>query len=377
MDREHLILTIARMYNESVKLSQIDFADAEKNALRDDLIRFAQTIHSLPRNIIDTGNRQQIAIDAETVTDWMHCLMNSRVITGNAEMEYIVRLLASHWGISQDSNIFVFAHGNFAVNQFNKKDALQLNALETRYKQRFTKEPRIVYIPQLYDGDLLFSSILFHEVGHMVERDYGIAEILYPYVEGQIKSKPTGKVVNNYFSVLRDNRSTTEEKIKSHIKEHVADIFGCQYLAQYILEFVKYKESSIRNVDRDDHPTYACRERIVKSMLDYMNSPTQTTSDQYLGRIIEAFQNTAGIDNLGQHYMLYSEAFIEQGLPINVNTEAELFSIFNLGWRVAYKGMHNLEQQRGLPNSTMSYNDFYRHINDSLRQCVDTYMHSH
>lgn len=379
MDREHVIIIIARMYQAAERLSHLDFQDADMNTLRDDLVSFANNIHSISRQKIDTGDKNVIAKDAETVSEWIHSLMNSHGVVVNKELEYVIRQMASHWGIGSDRNVFVFSHGSFSVTHFNKiaSDPLALSVLESRLGMKFSKEPRIVQLPQLYDGDLLFSTILFHEVGHMVERDNGIAELIYPFVLNQFSSKPSGKVVNSYFKALKDNKKTTPDMIKSYIKEYVADLFGCQYLGKHILEFVKYKESSGRNVDREDHPTLACRERIVNSMVDYMNSRTHTTDDIYLNKIIEVFHNLGGIDDLCQHYIIHQESFLEQDQIVAINTEEELFSLFNLGWRVAIKGQHSLEHQRGLANGTLSYNDYYTQINDWIRHKVSSYMMTH
>ena len=377
MTREHLVLIIARMYKEVERLSQLDFQDADKNNLRDDLSRFAQALHSLPRQIVNTGNQEQIAHDAETITEWAHCLMNSYGITINRELEYVVRLMAAHWGITPTHNVLVFAHGDFAVRHLNKIDAIGINVLEKNLKQRFTKEPRIVFLPQLYDGDFLFSSILFHEVGHMVERDNGLAEIIYPKISSLLLHKPNCKLINAYFKSIKESKTTTETIIKSHIKEHIADLFGCQYLGNHILEYVKYRESSGRNVDRYDHPTYACRERLIQSMVAYLQSPTHTTNDDYLNMVIDAFHNTNGIDDLCQHYVIHPEANIEQGNPIIANTEEDLFSLFFVGWRVATKGLSIVEQHRGEPNGTLTYQRYYSLINDGIRDSIRAYMSMH
>lgn len=376
MNREHLLVTIARTYNEAERLSQIDFHDADLNALRDDLFNFAFAIHNLPQTTLDTGNKEIIANDAEKITHFIHCLMNSLGVTINAEMEYVVRRLATNWNIDMTKNVLVFAKGDYAVCHLGY-DQLGVIVLESRWKVKFTKEPRFVYLPQFYDGDMLFNAILFHEVGHMVERDNAIADVVYPKIADIIKDKPTGKIANNYFKALVDKKRLTEKDIKEHIKEYVSDVFGCQYLGKHILEYASYRESAGRNVDRLDHPTYACRERIVNSMMNYMQSKTQTTADTFLEMIINAFKGTPTIGNLCQRCIAHPQDPIYNGTPIPLSSDDELFSVFTVAWEVALGGKLKMEQMRGEPAGSLSISNYYKQINETVKMSIQNYMSSH
>lgn len=376
MNREHLIITIARTFSEAERLSQIDFHDADLNALRDDLYRFASSIHSIPRSLIDSGNREIISSDAEAISLYIHCLMNSLGVTINKEMEYVVRRLAAYWNIDMSKNVLVFARGDYAVRHLIF-DKLGVNVLEKRCRVKFAKEPRIVYLPQFYDGDMLFNSILYHEVGHMVERDNSIAEVIYVKIEDLIKNKPTCKIINNYFKKLVEKRTTTEEEIKEHIKEYVADVFGCQYLGEHILEYVNYRESSGRNLDREDHPTYACRERLVNSMVKYMQNPALTINDGFLEMIVQAFKNTSSIDELRQRCILHPTSYIYQGSAVPLNNDEELFSIFTAAWDVALSGIIKMEQIRKMPAGSMTTIAYYQLINDAVRLSIQNFMATH
>lgn len=48
-----------------------------------------------------------------------------------------------------------------------------------------------------------------------------------------------------------------------------------------------------------------------------------------------------------------------------------------MGWSVAIKGIHNLEQQKGVAVGSLTYNDYYTQINEVLRQSIFKYMTSH
>lgn len=376
MNREHLIITIARLHETMSRIRAVDFGSEAYNNLRDELCQVADKIHSIPRSELDKIDSRIIyASHAEQIAHWMHCLEESKNDTVNQEIIYIVSKLASHWGISDEHNVLLFAHGDFAVRHFPKEpSALHLNVIESIYKVHFSREPRILYIPKFYDGDMLFTSILFHEVGHMVDRDNAVSEIIYQKIENIIKNKPKSKVVVNYFKDIIDNRTMDVPIVKSHIREYIADLFCCQYLGEHALHYVAYKESNQRNADRVDHPTFACRERLISSFLSYMKSPTCYTDDVFLKWVIEEFENIKDIDNLGKHFDLVDWHQIIKDNHVTVDTEDKLFSLLANGWSIALLGQQSVERERQMGLGTLSISDYYRLINNLLKQGINEFI---
>ena len=166
--REHLYMLMARCYEKSQQLAGLTFTEAEKNQLRDELVAYAHAIYTLSINRVNTENRDYHARMSILLTQMMTFLVDSHNNPINRELEYVVRKLVTDWNINLNTNIILFSHGDYAVLHYNASVFKVLNQL---YRLTFSRQPRIVYFPREYDGDVLFSSVVFHEVGHMVEND--------------------------------------------------------------------------------------------------------------------------------------------------------------------------------------------------------------
>ncbi len=372
MNREYVVLTIARMYQIMRRVANLDIQDSSLAALRNELCEIADAIHTQPR---DKHNNVILAGDAEIIAEMLLFLEEHCLCPHNSIIQQIIRKLAECWGISSDSNVLLFVRGKFAVKHYKFIDKFNQNIILKRYGVNITKLPRIVYIPAFYDNDLLFTSILFHEVGHMVERDYGIGELLYTRICELMSRKPKCKVLNNYFKGFYEGNKKIEGGIlRSHINEYVADVFACQYLGKNTLHYVAYLEADNRNADRYDHPTYANREKLVNKFIDYMDSPTNYTDDEFIMAMIDVYQHTDEIANLGKKYVDVDISPMFQNGNIMITNDEQLYSIFYHIWNVILEGMHDNERRRNMTPNTLSVNDYYSWLNQAVGHSISDYL---
>lgn len=372
MHREYVVLTIARMYQIKQRVANLDIQDSSLETLRNEICAIADVIHAQPRTI---HVNKRLADDAELIAEILLYLEEHCLCQHNSIIQKVIRKLAERWGISSDSNVFLFVHGKFAVKHYKFIDKLNQDIILKLYGVKITKLPRIVFIPALYDNDLLFTSILFHEVGHMVERDYGIGELLYTRIEELIKKKPKCKVLNSYFKeFFEGNKQVDGNILRSHINEYVADIFACQYLGKNTLHYVAYLEADARNANRYDHPTYSNREKLVYKFVDYMDSPTNYTDDEFIRAMIEVYQNTNGIADLGKKYIDLDISPMYQNECITITRDEQLYSIFYHTWNVILEGMHDNERRRNMTPNTLSVNDYYSWLNQAVEHSISNYL---
>ena len=372
MRREYVVLTIARMYQVRQRLATLTIADPVLAELRHELCTIADTIHNLPRESHADKDRKALASDAEIIAELLLALEEHVLCQYNLLMRKIIIHLANYWGINGDNNVLLFVRGNFAVKHYRFFDSLHRNILELKYHVRLSREIRLVFVPALYDDDLIFSSILFHEVGHMVEREYSIGELLYQKLIAIYKTKRNAKVTRKYFkNVISDRGVVDENKLRAHICEYVSDIFACQYLGEHALHYVTYKEEDNRKAERIDHPTYEEREKLVSEFVAYMNSDTQYTNDEFLKMMIEIYENTDAIDNLGKKYQNIDVTPLLNGQQLSLASESELFSLFYNAWPWAVKEIKELEEVKQLPANSLTVYDYYCLLNDGIEHTIE------
>ena len=366
--REHLFLLMGRCYKTSQQLAGLVFAEDEKNQLRDELLAYADAIYNLHINRVNTENRDYHARMSILVTEMMKFLMASHNLTINPELEYVTKRLALEWGIDSNTNIILFSHGDYAVRHY---DASVFQGLVNCYGLTLTKKPRIVFFPQEYEGDVLFSSVVFHEVGHMVENDKSLGGKIYDELIKEIKN-PRATILKNYFRLDYDQPALNEERLRYYIKEYVSDIFAAQYLGKNILHYLNCRESLNRKKDTSDHPCYECREKLIDSFLNCNPSNVNSTSDKFLQIILKVFHNT--VYDLAFHDLNLSKDGLLRGNIYAVTNQEELFSLFSAAWRASLSGTHAVETARGMRNGTLSRFDYYDIINEATKQSVTNYM---
>lgn len=366
--REHLYLLMARCCKKSQQLAGLHFAEADKNQLRDELVAYANAIYTLPVNRVNTENRDIHARLSILITQMMRYLIESHNHPINPELEYVVKVLAQQWGIDLNTNIILFSHGDYAVRHY---DASVFQALTTNYHLALSKRPRIVFFPLEYDGDVLFSSVVFHEVGHMVENDKSLSGKVYDELIKEIKN-PRATILKNYFKLDYDQPAINEKRLRAYIKEYISDIFAAQYLGRNILHYLNCHESLNRKENTSDHPCYECRERMIESFMNYLSLNPHNTTDKFLQIILGVFHNK--VADLDARDLNLSRDNLMLGNIHALANHNELFSLFSAAWRASLSGINSVENARGMVNGALSRLNYYDSINEATKQSIDTFI---
>lgn len=367
--REHLFLLMARCYEVRQHLAGLQFLDTDKNQLRDELIRYADAIYSLPPDRVNRESKDYHAKMAIVITSMMSFLIELHNNAINQELQYVVTKLALDWSIDPRTNIILFCHGDFAVRHYDPSVFYVLNRL---YSFSFTKQPRIVYLPREYDGDILFSSVVFHEVGHMVENDRKLGGKVFDELFNIISMNNKSTILRHYFRLDFNQSSINEDRMKAYIKEYIADLFGSQYLGKHILHFLDCHEALHRDKDTSDHPCFECRKKLVESFMAASANSYKTT-DKFLQIIINVFHNEPAIPDLISRDVNLSENAILLGNSQELSGSQELFSLFSSAWRASLKGIEGAEIARGMVRGTLTRYDYYSVINNATKQSIIDY----
>lgn len=370
VSREHLYLLMAKCHEMGQHISRLNFINPEENQLRDELVNYSQSIYTLHIDRVNRENRDFHARMTIFVMELMSCLIEFHDNPINQELQYVVKKLAAEWKVDLGSNIILFAHGNYAVRHYPEA---YFSILTKLYLQSFSKRPRIVYLPREYDGDVIFSSVVFHEVGHMVENDRSLGGKVYDELI-KIISNPRSTILKNYFRADYDKPGINEDRFRAYIKEYISDLFACQYLGKNILHFLNCYEALSRKVDTSDHPCYESREKMVESFMNYMSSNPHSTSDTFLQIIVNVFHNEAAIPDLGFRDLNLSKDAFLHGNRLALTNLSELFSSFSASWRASLSGLNAVETARGMAHGTLSRYDYYNSINQAIKQSIADFM---
>lgn len=368
--REHLYLLMARCYETSQQLAGIQIKDADKNQIRNELIAYANAIYAFNLEKTSGKERDIHARMSIIVTEIMTYLIECSVNPINQELQYVVRKLAATWGIDPRTNLILFCHGDYAVRHY---PPIYISWLQSLYNLGFLKQPRIVYLPREYDGDLLFSSVVFHEVGHMVEIDRSLGGKVYDELLKMIRNTNC-TIFRMYFKPEYNQKEINEERVRSYIKEYIADLFGSQYLGRHILHFLDCHESLHRDKDSTDHPSFECRAKLVDSFLNFSSNNPPQTSDKFLQIIINVFHNESAIPDLCFRDNQLSEDDLLSGNRKELGNTQELFSLFSAAWRASLRGIQDAKTAQGIQDGELSRYDYYSSINNATKQSIIDYI---
>lgn len=204
--------------------------------------------------------------------------------------------------LSNNNKDFYFeAYYNFEIfkniNDYLKK----IYKLEIKY--RLIR----ISLPKVLSRDYLSMVVLYHELGHFIDRELNIS----------VKS------TYDKFGV-KTQYSEVEMMYFNHQSEYFADLFASQYINDSVMTYLGYIASS--NSDSQTHPSTAKRLNVVK---DFLNKASCIEKDRFNNIL-----SSSNITNLSiRHKKIdLNLSNFPNLIPELLNNEQELHYIFKLGW---------------------------------------------
>lgn len=372
MKEEMLVICAAQMQQMQFRLAGIDFGEADRNDLRDQLCDMANVLHSRSLRGLNNDQRNKTKLFYEDLMSWLHLLITSRNTTVPEEMDYVIRKLLRMWlGNGLDNLVLIFVEGDFSVTRFNK-NAVGASVFEAATGVRFTKDPVFIRIPHFYQDDMLFNIALFHELGHIVDAQLNLFYDVKENIKNAVGRDMDKRIIRDYFPILNATHSYDEGVLISYIKEYIADLFAAQYVGNYIVDYLDYLGDKTRQPDSKTHPHLDKRRQVVTDFINCMNSRTHSTTNFLLKYIMDSFSGSgkgdliirwkpiAGNDLLNDHFVALADI-------------DDLFSVFKHAWDVVYGGVNSVEKARRIPLNTMSHYDFYNSFNVRIKESVSAF----
>lgn len=259
-------------------VSAIVYPDADKEIFKNEVISMTNHLAGVnfKTSFIPYSSGEYIAF-VGFISDWLKQLQESYAYRLNAEMSFCIQKLIEKWDTNHVRKLVVFTLGGYALykikgNVNNHRIDLLLT-LSQRTGITLTKEPVFVRVPDEFKDHVLANVPLFHEIGHYVEREQFVSELVYNEILPSLKRNKTSKLIRDFFPRFYNVNLNTvvdpETFIKSHIEEYIADIFGAQYAHEYILIYLSYIYSKHPNDYSKEHPSYNSRKKMVDDFLSF------------------------------------------------------------------------------------------------------------
>jgi hypothetical protein len=215
--------------------------------------------------------------------------------------------------------------------------------LELAYQIKFDLRLIQISIPKYASNNYLLNVVLYHELGHFIDREYKISD----------RISDTEK--SNYYNPSDEDYDRRIKIRKNHIAEYFADIFAAQYIkdsASNYLNYLAYNDS-----DSDTHPATSKRISIVR---DFISGDTNNNID--LKTILESTKKVAGRELVKRCEELKRDDF-ENYIPVDIQNEMQLHGLFILGWNLWLN-----------PKDEMELFDLYRIINNLIEKSISNFM---
>lgn len=359
------------------QVAALSFAEPDKETFRQELLTITDGVlnDTIPTDPIDLSIYENYV---ELAILWNDLVIKSDVSCLCPEMTYCIMKMISLWDAECDKKIVVFTLGDFGINKqpydTKVKAALGLIKLTTVYKTPLTKEPVFILVPDEFKDHVLSNVSLFHEVGHYIDFNNTIFQYVYDDIETLITSKPNTRLIREYFPWLINQvlDANNIKRMKDHIKEYIADVFGAIYAGVHILSYVSYLESADPNKDRGDHPTFANRKKLVDAFAYY--SKYGSTSDQLLQMIIK---HTAILTSHSPKIIqpLHpSEAYLNSA--VTVSNIDEMMALFITPWSLlmSEREKSKLKKYPKGEYPTLISLPLYTHLEKELKQAINLLM---
>lgn len=317
------------------QVDAISFTVPEKETFRTELLRICDFLLAInaPTDFSPLTNEEYDSY-ALLCLKWSERLILSHEYRLNPEMAFCIEQLVSKWNVHKEKKLVIFTLGDFQVLKIKREENkdyieyLETMSLRTGIPQ--TYEPVFIRVPDEYKNQMLTNVPLFHEVGHFVDRDNSITDIVYDMIEDDLTKSKTSRFLREHFprfiNVVQEGNQDAEKIIKKHISEYIADIFGAQYAHEYILLPAKYVVSEPAK-DDEEHPSLDCRRRFVNVFIEHCK--TGNSNNPLLLAILDVLNLINQVELVAELHSV--DDLLSDQLVFQNNDE--LLASFHVAWR--------------------------------------------
>ncbi len=292
-------------------------SDSFLSCKNDELISLNKILQFVHSSIIYLDDSTLNQIPYETV----HCL--EQALSDWTDEEYIIVT-------SLQYNTYFF-HGLLAFWD----EIYQL--IKFNFNIEFESKLIQISIPKYDVNDYLLNIVLYHELGHFIERKYKIAN----------------RIIRVEFNHLDD---IAKIKKYHHYSEYFADVFAAQYINSSLVNSLDYLAPGAQ--ESTSHPSNEDRKKVIN---DFIKGNKNEVLDN-LKKATEAITNV----KLRKRFKQIKYDDFYEIIPTDITEVKELHALYVAGWDIWLNYRNKFEN--------MSLNKQYKILNNLIEKSISNYM---
>jgi hypothetical protein len=280
------------------QLAQTPYFDRRLNRVADDIV-----------GAIDASASQSPTLDEHTLRFFGNALWHAhKYLAGSTisespyEIEYCLRTALSDW-VHDECVVATTLRTELDFHFWLPDIGKVIDNLITSYKRQSTVTLIPIALPRLYKNRPLYCTPLYHELGHFIDRRFGITDL----------------------SIVRfpPSSGANIDIERSHRSEHFADLFAAQYVGSVAAQTLHQIANG--HAASPSHP--ATTDRILKIQA-FLNGTSDISISQ-----INAVLTQIGLSQLSVRHSqpVVAEAF-DDIRPCAVGNASELHGLFPACW---------------------------------------------
>lgn len=172
-----------------------------------------------------------------------------------------------------------------------------------------------IQIPFHLDDDYLFNVVLYHELGHFIDRQLKVTAGM----AGDIISDWT-KNTKGYCIAENAKWENDLFRFNRQLSEIFADLFAAQYVGECIVEYLKFHGDDTFNTDSGSHPSPSLRVALIEdfriqTVNNYLINTINSTLNGICGKTLSARPWQSGLIITNTQYIFAPAENVYQVFP--------------------------------------------------------------
>jgi len=241
--------------------------------------------------------------------------------------------------------------------------------IDRTFNIKFESKLIQINLPESLTGDYLANVVLYHELGHFIDRRYRISELLTTIL---ISSEKRGSIppdvliaLQKFFPILeKSSISHNVQLLYNHFSEYFCDLFAAQYVAGTLGCYLQYLTTGSKDWQLS-HPSTVSRVELADH---FLNRKKNVFLEFILGIVFKASKK-----ELRVRYKEFLTEDFENLIPCEINSSDELHFLFVYGWSLWLSDWSKFEEMNKMDYSLTSF-QVYEIINNLIEKSIGNYI---
>lgn len=289
-----------------------NYSNEKLNAFQDNLFQLAKELQS---QILSPTFNQEAFDDFVAYPEFIFFIENGAEFLEDSilnltpfETIFCLKKALSDWTSEPYEIVTSLQHGEYSFSHALSCEEAAYILIEDEYNIKFQSRLIQISIPKHEANNYLFNVTLYHELGHFIDKKFGISS----------------SFVNKYWSEIEDE---AQRKLENHFSEYFADIFAAQYIGNSVAHYLSYYAGN--EPESETHPSTYDRIDVITEFID------GCIDDERVQSLIEHSNERMKVELKVRYIkkeLSYSD--FKEYIPPIINSIDELHGLFDIGWDI-------------------------------------------